>query len=105
VIETSEPGRWLIRTETDAPALLVLAETAYPGWRVTVDGQEAQALTAYTTLKGVCVPAGEHEVTWEYVPRVYQVGGVITLLALGLVVVGVAVTRRGATDASVPTDD
>ncbi len=95
VIETSEPGRWLIRTESETPALLVLAETAYPGWRVTVDGQEARPLTAYTTLKGVCVPAGDHEVVWQYVPRVYQVGGVITLLALGLVGTAVVLGRRG----------
>jgi hypothetical protein len=84
-IVAAEPGYWQIRTESEAPALLILAETDYPGWRVTVDGQPAEKLTAYTTLRAVCVASGSHQVAWTYVPLIYMVGGLITLLALVLV--------------------
>ncbi len=84
-IVAAEPGYWQIHTESEAPALLILAETDYPGWRVTVDGQPAENLTTYTTLRAVCVASGSHEVAWTYVPLIYMVGGLITLLALVLV--------------------
>jgi hypothetical protein len=83
----AEPGFWRIRTDSSAPGLLILAESAYPGWQVTVDGQVAEALTAYTTLKAVCVPAGQHIVDWEFEPTVFVAGGAITLAALALVAV------------------
>jgi Na+/serine symporter len=83
----AEPGFWRIRTNSPTPALLILAESAYPGWQVTVDGQEAEALTAYTTIKAVCVPAGEHIVEWEFGSTVFMAGGAITLGVLALVAV------------------
>jgi len=93
-IITAKPGYWQIRTESAAPALLLLAETDYPGWRVTVDGQPADGLTAYTTLRAVCVPAGSHNVIWTYVPTVYWVGGLITLVALVSVALGLLRWRQ-----------
>jgi hypothetical protein len=90
----SAPGYWLIRTASESGAILVLAETAYPGWRVEVDGQPAENLTVYTTLKGVCVPPGTHEVVWTYVATIYQVGGIVTIATLLLLVAAVIVQRR-----------
>ena len=84
-ISQSTPGFWRIATQSDTPAILVLAETAYPGWQVTIDNKPVGMLTAYTTLKAVCVPAGEHAVVWRYKPVVYQVGGLVTSVALLLV--------------------
>jgi hypothetical protein len=78
-IVTERPGYWRIATESDAPALLVLAETAYPGWRVTVDGDSAASLTAYTTLRAVCVPPGAHEVEWVYDPSAHKIGAAISV--------------------------
>ncbi len=94
-IVESEPGRWRIKTDSEAAALLVLAETAYPGWQAAVDGRPAETLTAYTTLKSLCVPAGVHEVVWTYVPTIYQVGGLITMAAL-LLLLAVAWRVRSA---------
>jgi uncharacterized membrane protein YfhO len=81
-IVAAEPGYWRIQTQSTAMSLLVLAETDYPGWTVTVDGQPAQSLRAYTTLRAVCVPAGDHEVIWQYAPTVYYIGGLVTGIAL-----------------------
>ncbi|MCA9971761.1 MAG: hypothetical protein KC425_16160, partial [Anaerolineales bacterium] len=78
------PGYWRIETTSAAPALLVLAETAYPGWQVRVDGERAEPLRAYTAVRAVCVPAGTHVVEWQFAPRIYWLGGGISLLALVL---------------------
>lgn len=93
-IVVHEPTRWEIRTRSAAPALLVLAENAYPGWEVTIDGQPAGSLTAYTSLRAVCVPAGDHVVMWSFVPRLYVWGGVATALGLILVIVATVLERR-----------
>ncbi len=84
-IETMQNGYWRIRTNSDTSALLILSETDYPGWQVTVDGQPAQNLTAYTAVRAVCVPAGEHLVEWTFRPTIYAVGGLITVVSLLLV--------------------
>lgn len=77
-----EDTYWQIRTRSDAPALQILAENAYPGWRVLIDGQPAVALTAYTAIRAVCVPAGEHLVEWRFTPRLYGAGAAVSLFAL-----------------------
>ena len=84
-------GYWRIETNSDTPALLVLSESAYPGWRVRVDGETAESLTAYTLIRAVCVPAGAHVVEWSFEPGIFKIGGVIS--ALGLLLVGLAVWR------------
>lgn len=86
-IITQQPGYWQIETDSERPALLVLSETFYPGWRVTVDGEAAELLKAYTVVRAVCVPAGRHTVEWRYVPTVFMIGGALSLLALVAVVV------------------
>jgi hypothetical protein len=91
-INRMEPGSWQIKTNSPAPALLILAENAYPGWRVTVDGERADPLTAFTTIRAVCVPAGEHVVEWQFVPTIYLAGLFISLLSW--IVVGVALVSK-----------
>ena len=89
-----EATHWAIRTTADAPALLVLSENAYPGWEVTLDGAPAEGLTAYTAIRAVCVPAGEHTVEWRFRPRVYLVGAAFSLMALLLLGAAIVSLRR-----------
>ncbi len=92
VISEKANGFWHIQTDSPTPALLILSETAYPGWRVFVDGVAQEWLTAYTAVRATCVPAGEHTVEWRYQPRSYAIGGMLSLL--GLILVGTAVWRK-----------
>lgn len=78
-------GDWQIRTRTDQPALLVVSETAYPGWEVALDGQPSTWQIAYTAVRAVCVPAGEHTLTWHFRPTIFAWGGLLSTAALLLV--------------------
>jgi hypothetical protein len=93
-IRSHEPAHWEIRTQSNEPAILVLAENAYPGWQVTVDGRPAEALTAYTSIRAVCVPSGEHIVEWRFNPRLYWLGAALTLGGLVLAGVSLIHARR-----------
>jgi hypothetical protein len=93
-IVVHEPTYWRVRTDSELPALLIVAENAYPGWQVAVDGQPAEALTAYTTLRAVCVPVGEHMVEWTYIPTVYWIGGGVTFVCLLVTVLAIGSYRR-----------
>ncbi len=92
VVTEKSNGYWQIQTSSATPALLVLSETAYPGWRVFVDGVEQEWAVAYTAVRATCIPAGEHTVVWRYQPRSYAIGGLLSLL--GMVLVGTAVWRK-----------
>ena len=98
-----ESTRWEIATRSESNGLLILAENAYPGWEVSVDGQEAQALTAYTSIRAVCVPAGDHTVVWTFRPTLYALGAVITLAALAMVGWAAASLRRAASRERAPS--
>ena len=61
---------------------MVLADTAYPGWQVTIDGRPAQWETADYVLRAVKLPANSHTVEWSYQPASFKVGLFISLAAL-----------------------
>jgi hypothetical protein len=73
-----------IAAETTAPALLVLNDTSYPGWRATVNGQPADMVTANYLFRGVVVPPGKSVVEFKYQPRSFQIGAGISLAAFAI---------------------
>jgi hypothetical protein len=83
-----EPQRVELRAKLDQPGLVILADTYYPGWRLTIDGQPAPVLRANRLMRGAAVAAGEHFLVYTYSPTTFLVGrsisaaGLILLLAL-----------------------
>jgi uncharacterized membrane protein YfhO len=61
-------------------ALLVLAETWYPGWRAEIDGQPGICVPANMWMRGIPVPAGEHMVR-VYFHQNYLLPGVVISVA------------------------
>ena len=62
--------------------LVVLGDAWAPGWSVSVDGQPARALRADVVMRGVVVPAGEHEIVWRYRVPGLRLGALLSALAL-----------------------
>ncbi|MFN8420999.1 MAG: hypothetical protein U0528_17420 [Anaerolineae bacterium] len=68
-----------------AGSVLVIQETAYPGWEVTINGQSVH-LESVGELLGVVLPDPDPanaavEVVFEYRPRLFYVGAICTVLA------------------------
>jgi hypothetical protein len=82
-----EPNRVDVRTKAGGPAVLVLGETHYPGWRAYLDGRSVGVLRVNYAQRGVYVPAGEHEVQFVYRPKSVYIGLLVSLLAAAALVV------------------
>lgn len=63
---------------------LVLNDTVYPGWAVTVDGHRGSILPANENVRAVAVSAGHHVVTFSYAPPIVKVSAAVSVLALML---------------------
>ena len=63
-----EPKKVSVKTSTKSPALLVLNDRYHPDWKVSIDGKIAPLLRCNHLMRGVFVPEGEHEVTFEFAP-------------------------------------
>ena len=79
-----EPNRVEVKTASVAPAILVLGENHYPGWRAYVDGKSVDVMRVNYNLRGVAVPAGNHLVEFVYRPKSVLAGLVISLLTVVL---------------------
>lgn len=86
-----------LRAVSNGPAVLVLADTHFPGWRVYVDGKEEKLLRANYFFRGVAIPTGEHSVEFKYDPFPFKLGlfvSMITALILFLVTLILLVRAR-----------
>jgi hypothetical protein len=78
-------GRWRVTSSGSEPAVVVVAEAWFPGWKATVDGRSAPVLQADGAFLGVAVGPGEHEITFSYdVPPMVTLGRTITAATLVL---------------------
>lgn len=75
------PTRVRIRAQAERPAVLVLSDAFYPGWRATRDGVDTPIFPAYHVFRAVVIPAGESVVEFSYFPDSVRLG-------LGLSLVG-----------------
>ncbi|MEK6587934.1 MAG: YfhO family protein [Chloroflexota bacterium] len=69
-----------IRVVAEGSGHLVLSELAYPGWRVSIDGESAPIGTAEGLLRAVELPAGEHEAVFTFRPASLMVGLAISAI-------------------------
>lgn len=98
-VTSYEPGLITGTYEGATPALLVLTESHYPGWRAYIDGKEAPILLTNLMYQGVVSPAGEHSIEFRFEPASVRVGQIISagsvIVALLLLVLGRRWPARG----------
>lgn len=58
------------------------------GWTVSIDGKEVPKIKLLDSLIGVNVPTGVHEVEFKFVPEGLRLGSIISIVALGVIIIG-----------------
>jgi hypothetical protein len=82
------PERLVLEVRAGAPALLVVGDTFFPGWRAKVDGREAPILRASLVGRAIPVGPGSHEVELWYEPLALKTGLRISLVSLTAILAG-----------------
>lgn len=75
-------NRVTLQTDLDDAGFVVLADTYYPGWRATLDGEPAPLYRANSVVRALYVPAGQHTITLTFLPLDFVVGTAVSLLTL-----------------------
>lgn len=70
-----------IELHATGPGWLVLGEVIAPDWEATLDGSTAPIFITDLTLRGLYVPWGEHQITFDYRPRRVYTGVLISVLS------------------------
>ena len=74
--------RVVLRAESPADGILVLADPYYPGWRARLDGEAVEILRADHALRAIELPAGQHEIVFEFAGGGYRAGVLISRIGL-----------------------
>lgn len=78
-------NRARVQATLNAPGVLVLTDSFYPGWRAYVDGKEQDVLRANYFFRAVLLQGGQHVVEFRYQPRSFTMGLYISLAFLAAV--------------------
>ena len=80
-----------IEARCRAECLLVLTDLHYPGWEVSVDGEQAEMLRVNSIFRGVLLAPGKHQVVYRFRPASFQIG--LLLAAASLLVIALCATH------------
>jgi hypothetical protein len=77
-----DPSRMVLDAALQCRGMVVLADTAFPGWVARVDGRPAPIHEVDGALRGVVVERGHHRIEMTYRPASALLGAAMTLLGL-----------------------
>jgi hypothetical protein len=75
-----QPDELIYKYSAKEKKLVVFSEIYYPaGWKCYIDGKESKYFRTDYVLRGMVVPAGDHEIKFAFKPLSYIVGNKISL--------------------------
>ncbi|MBS2209864.1 YfhO family protein [Carboxylicivirga mesophila] len=86
--------------ESNAPQeqLAVFSDIYYDkGWKAYIDGEEAEMIRTNYILRGLMIPAGEHDIEFRFKPQSFAVGqtvAIISSIIILLLIIGAVVIAR-----------
>lgn len=73
-LDSYRPNKLVYSSEAQTEQLAVFSEIYYqPGWKVTIDGKQVDYFRADWILRAMRIPAGKHEIVFEFKPEGYIV--------------------------------
>lgn len=93
------PDNMKYSSNASAEKLAVFSEIWYKGnedWKAYIDGKETEFVRVNYLLRGLKIPAGQHEITFKFKPKTHYTGRVISLISsilLLILLVGVIAAK------------
>ncbi|MCU6768951.1 YfhO family protein [Barnesiella propionica] len=89
IYETSyKPNALRYKVKTSQDAFAVFSEIYFPwGWNATIDGKEVKEARVNYVLRGLSIPAGEHEIVFRFDPKSLHITTNIAYAALVLLLI------------------
>jgi len=81
IVKQPDPDRLVLDVQLEQPGYVFVADTYYPGWRATVDGEIAPIFPANLAFRAVYVPQGKHRVVFQYRSKPLRNGVLLFLLS------------------------
>lgn len=81
------PDELTYRSNSSSEQFAVFSEIWYgpdKGWQAYIDGEPVPHIRVNYILRGIRIPAGEHEIVFSFEPRLYSIGVTLSYLASGL---------------------
>lgn len=86
-LTTYTPNRLIYKSSSTLPQTALFSEVYYsPGWKATIDGEEAPVFRANWILRGLQIPAGDHEIVFTFEPESFYKGAAYSRIASGLLI-------------------
>lgn len=108
-LDSYRPNRLTYTTRTQTEQLAVFSEIYYqPGWNATIDGQPVSHFRADWILRAMRIPAGEHQVVFEFRPQGYITAAYISSISSSLIlllVIGAVAYSLWKTRGTLKTND
>ncbi|MCL4459697.1 MAG: oligosaccharide flippase family protein [Chloroflexi bacterium] len=83
-----EPNKVVVIVTAPVAGLLILTDSYFPGWQVTVDGLESRIYKADYNFRAVALEPGQHTVVFRYSPLSFKVGLLGSFLAFLTLLLG-----------------
>jgi len=90
-LKSYSPNKLVYQSKSTTTQLAVFSEIYYPkGWIAKIDGAETPYFRANYILRSMVVPAGNHEIVFEFKPKSYEIGNKISFASSLLLILAVA---------------
>jgi hypothetical protein len=93
-ITSYRPKDIQLQTSAKTSSVLLYNDRASRDWRVWVDGKQSQLLSCNYIMRGVFVPAGEHEVEFRYEPTLIPLCITLSAFVVGILLAAYLIWSR-----------
>lgn len=91
VLTGYSPKRLVYASDSQEGGLAVFSDIYYPaGWKAYIDGIETEIKCADYLLRAIDIPAGQHEIVFEFEPQSYIKGDRISLATSAIIILVLA---------------
>jgi uncharacterized membrane protein YfhO len=87
-----EPNKLVYKFESPSEQFVVFSEIWYgpnKGWQAYIDGKAVEHIRVNYLLRGMKIPAGSHEIKFEFRPKSFYLGETISMICSLFILIGI----------------